>query len=400
MSSAARQEGQPDGCALPASLFARRVQRAQARMAEEGIDALVVYSRGHITQYGGVEFLTGYTPVARPAYAVLVREGSPSLIVPTPADRWFARRLPSVGEVRVAGEGDVVSGADGLVGAACAVLTQRGLETARVGVSGLRALLPVGEHDAMRKALPRARLVDAEALLTALKLVKEPEEIEAARTTARIADEGVLAAQRALREGATDAQVGAAAREAVFARGARDALVFASAEPYFLSWSQGRRFRDGDLVTVYVEIVGPSGCWVEVGALVALGEPPSGHIRVARACLRAAREAESLLRPGLTAARVAGAIERVASGSGLHAGLWHGHGVGTDHDAPVISLADETVLQPGMVLAVHPSCCTSDERFGASVVDTYVVGRHEPERLSAAPQRILQAGKGDVAWAV
>lgn len=399
MSASVGQEEQPGAYALPADLLARRVQRAQQMLAQEGLDALVVYSRGHITQYGGVEFLTGYTPVARAHYAVLTRTGSPVLIAPTPADRWFASRLPGSCDVRLAGEGDVVSGADDLAGAAAAVLVQRGLASGRIGVSGLRTLLPVGEHEALSKALPHASLLDADPLLTRLKLVKEPQEIEAVRLTASIADEGVLAAQRSLRAGVSDSEVGATIRAAVFAQGARDALVFVSAEPYFLSWSRGRRFRDGDLVTVYVEIVGPSGCWVEVGALMALGVPSPEHVQVAETCMRAAERAESLLRPGVAAADVARAIEQVAAGSGLHAGLWHGHGVGIDHDAPVISVADQTVLQPGMVLAVHPSCCTSDERFGASVVDTYVVGQQRPERLSAVPQRILQAGKGDERWA-
>lgn len=389
-----------EGYALSAALLQRRQQRARELMARERLDALVVYSRGHITQYGGVEFLTGYTPVARTVYAVLMPTGSPVLIVPTPADRWFAgRRTQAECEVRLAGEGDVISSADDLAATVASAIADIDSQAARVGLTGMRSLLPVGEHEALHKALLGAEILDADALLTELKLIKEDEEIAAVEATAQIADEGVLAAQRSIRVGASDSEVGAAVREAVFSRGARDALIFVSAEPYFLSWSSGRRFRDGDLVTVYVEIVGPSGCWVEVGALIAIGSPLPGHLRVAQACLRAAQEAESLLRPDIAAAQVAGAIERVATGAGLHAGLWHGHGVGIDHDAPVLSIADQTVLAPGMVIAVHPSCCTSDERFGASVVDTYVLRRNGPKRLSAVPQRVLAAGGKDLLWA-
>jgi hypothetical protein len=74
-------------------------------MAAEGLDGLLVASRGHITQYGGVEFFTGYTPVARMAYAVMARSGrGPVLVVPTPADRWYAGRLPTAGD-RAGGHG-------------------------------------------------------------------------------------------------------------------------------------------------------------------------------------------------------------------------------------------------------------------------------------------------------
>lgn len=79
-------------------------------------------------------------------------------------------------------------------------------------------MLPVGEHEALRRALPNAQLVDADALLTRLKLVKEDEEIQAARLTAEIADEGVLAAQRAIGRGVSDSEVGAAIRAAQAAR--------------------------------------------------------------------------------------------------------------------------------------------------------------------------------------
>jgi Xaa-Pro aminopeptidase len=377
--------------AAPTTLLGRRATRARELMRAEGLDALVVPSRGHITQYGDVEFIAGYTPVARMAYAVLTRDAArPVLVVPTPADRWYASRLPDPPQVRVAGQGDLLSGGDDLAGTAASVLVEARLDAGRVGIAGLRSLLPVGEFDALRRALPGAELVDAGALMSRLKLLKDDEELAEVRRTVAIADAGFVAARQTLRPGATDAEVGAAIRQAVFARGARDALIFVSAETYFLSWSQGRRFRLGDLASIYVEIVGPTGYWVEVGGLVALGDPPPRQMEVAGAALEAARKAEEQLRPGATAGDVGRAIDAVAAAHGLHAGLWHGHGVGIDHDGPVITAADETPLAPGMVLAVHPNFSTADERYGASAVDTYVITVDGFRRLSAVPQEVLR----------
>ena len=267
-------------------------------MQADGLDGLIVPSKGHVTQYGDVEFLTGYTPVARMSYAVLTRSGrGPVLVVPTPADRWYARRLPDAPEIRIGGQGDLLSGADDLPGGAAAVIVEEGLGEGRIGIGGLRHLLPVGEFDALRRALPQAELVDAGALVSRLKLIKEDEDLAEVVRTVAIADAGFVAARQALRPGATDAEVGAAIRQAVFARGARDALIFVSAETYFLSWSQGRRFRNGDLVTIYVEIVGPSGYWVEVGGTVALGEPEPEALRVAAAATEAAGAPRSTCAP-------------------------------------------------------------------------------------------------------
>lgn len=376
------------------TLLGRRAAQVRELMAAEDLDGLVVPSRGHVTQYGDVEFLTGYTPVARMAYAVLTRAGrGPVLIAPTPADRWFAARQPDAPEVRTAGGGDLLSGSDDLPGVVAAVLAEEGVAGGRIGVTGMRALLPVGEHEALRRALPDAELVDAGALLGRAKLLKEAVELVELRRTVALADAGFAAARRALAPGVTDAEVHGAIREAVFARGARDALVFVSAEPYFLSWSQGRRFREDDLVTVFVEVVGPTGYWVEVGGIVALGTPQPEGRRVAEACLEAARRAEAQLRPGATAGDVARAIDAVAAEGGLRSGLWHGHGVGVDHDGPVVTAPDATPLQAGMVLSVHPNFSTADERHGASVADTYAITETGAERLSAVPQGILEAGR-------
>lgn len=375
----------------PASLLQRRAARARELMAAEGLDGLIVPSRGFITQYGDAEFLSGYMPVARVAYAVLTRNGrGPVLVVPTNADRWYAGRRPEPPEVRLAGEGDVVSGRDDLPGGAAEILAEEAVECGRIGVSGLRNVLSVGEFEGLRRALPNADLVDAAPLVSRLKLLKEDEELRELRRTVDIADAGFIAAREALGRGATDAEVDGEIRRAVHARGARDALVFVSADAYFLGRPYGRRFGSGDLVTVYVEIVGPTGYWVEVGGLVALGTPGAEQLRVAEACLEATRRAEENLRPGRTAADVARAIEDVARAGDLHSGLWHGHGVGVDHDAPVISVSDDTPLAAGMVISVHPNLSTADERAGASVVDTYLVTDGAPERFSRVPQQILR----------
>jgi Xaa-Pro aminopeptidase len=371
------------------TLLERRAAAARELMAAADLDALVAFSRGHVTQYGDVEFLTAYTPVARMVYAVMTRSGrGPVLIVPTPADRWYASRGAGAPEVRVAGGGDLLSGADDLPAAVAAVLAEEGVDGGRIGVTGMRSLLPVGEYESLRGALPRAALIDAGSLIARLKLLKSEEEIAEVRRTVAIGDAGFRAAQRALRPGVTDAEVGAAIRAEIFTQGARDALIFVSAEPYFLSWSQGRRFRDGDLTSVYVEVVGPSGYWVEVGGLLALGEPPAEHLRVADACHEAARAAEEKLRPGLPAGDAARAIDAVADAAGLSSGIWHGHGVGVDHDGPVITASEELPLAAGMTISVHPNFCSADERFGASAVDTYLVTETGAERLSAIPEGI------------
>ena len=140
------------------------------------------------------------------------------------------------------------------------------------------------------------------------------------------------------------------------ARGVKDALIFVSAGAYFLERPTAEPFAEGDLITVYVEIVGPTGYWIELGAAGgARRSSTSDRAEVAAACLEAARDAEALLAAGRRAGEAAGAIDDVAARAGVRVGIWHGHGVGVDHDAPVITAGDATPLERDMVIALHPN---------------------------------------------
>src|SRR5215472_18183753 len=86
-----------------------RLPRVWAALEGEGIEALVVAGKGLIGQYGTLEWCAGYVPVVRGAYAVLTRGDEPALVVTTAADAWYARRNTGLADVRVAGQGDILS---------------------------------------------------------------------------------------------------------------------------------------------------------------------------------------------------------------------------------------------------------------------------------------------------
>jgi Xaa-Pro aminopeptidase len=368
-----------------------RVAAIREAMEEAGYDALVIAGRGVISQYGYLEYVAGYCPVVRSAYAVLGREGDVALIVPTAADAWYARRLAALEDVRVAGQGDVFSEYDDLASGVVSALTERGAAAGRVGVVGLRHIVPVAEYELLGAGLPGATLVDATRLVADVKAVKTEEELVEVRHTASIADAGFEAGLAQLRPGATGWEISAAIEQAARARGARgEVLVFLSADPYFLGRPDARPFAAGDLVTVYVELTGPTGYWVEHASLVALGGLDDARAALADATLEAAAAAERELRAGRVAGDVARALDEVVARDALRSGIWHGHGVGVDHDSPVITATDTTPLVERMVVAIHPNFSTADESLGASVADTYIVRDGDPERVSQVPRELFR----------
>jgi Xaa-Pro aminopeptidase len=384
--------GAASGAPPPDVIARRRAARlavVRASMLDAGYDALVVAGRGIISQYGYLEYVSGYCPVVRTAYAVIGTDGDTTLVVPTVADSWYARKGAALEDVRVAGQGDVFSEYDDLAAGVASAIAERGAEQGVVGIAGLRHIVSVGDYELLRSRLPDARLVDATALIAAVKAIKADEEIEELRQTAAIADAGFTACLGALRAGAVAREACATIEHAVRSRGARgEVLVFLSAGPYFLARPGEERFADGDLVTAYVELTGPTGYWLERGGLIAVGALDDSRAALAETTLDAARAAEGALRAGRTAGDVAAVIDECVERHGLRSGIWHGHGVGIDHDLPVVTASDRTLLAERMVISVHPNFSTADETLGASVADTYVVRDGEPERLSRIPQEL------------
>ncbi len=368
-----------------------RVAAIREGMEAQGYDALVIAGRGVISQYGYLEYVSGYCPVVRAAYAVLGHDGDVAFVASTAADAWYARRVGGLDDVRVAGQGDILSEYDDLASGVVAALAERGATSGRVGVVGLRHIVPVAEWDLLRARLPDADLVDATSVVAEVKAVKTEEELDEIRRTAAIADAGFEAGLAQLRPGATGWEVCGAIEHAARAAGARgEILVFLSADPYFLVRPDARPFAVGDLVTAYVELTGPTGYWLEHASLVALGGLDDARARLADATLEAAAAAERELRAGNIAGEVAQALDEVVEQHDLRSGIWHGHGVGIDHDSPVITAADTTPLVERMVVAIHPNFSSADESIGGSVADTYIVRDGAPERLSRVPRELLR----------
>jgi Xaa-Pro aminopeptidase len=368
-----------------------RLAAIREAMEERGFDALVIAGRGVISQYGYLEYVAGYCPVVRLAYAVLGRDGDVAYIAPNTADAWYARRLAALEDVRVAGQGDVFSEYDDLAAGVVSALEEHGAASGRIGVVGMRHIVPVAEYEALRTGLRAAELVDATSLVADVKAVKAEEELDEIRRTAAIADAGFEAGLARLEPGATGWEVSAAIEQAARVLGARgEILVFLSGDPYFLGRPDAHPFAAGDLVTAYIELTGPTGYWLEHASLVALGGLDDARARLAEATLEAAEAAQRELRPGNVAGDVARVMDDVVERHGLRSGIWHGHGVGIDHDAPVITASDPTPLVERMVVAIHPNFSAADESVGASVADTYIVRDGDPERLSRIPRELFR----------
>ena len=377
---------------VPRARLHARLSAVWEAMADQSVDCLVVSGRGLISQYGYLEYLIGFCPVVRLGYAVILPNREPVVVMSTRSDAYFARETSGF-EVRVAGQGDVISDKDSMPGVIEEILLEQHVTPRHLGVVGLGHIVASADADALRQMFPDARVTDATRLLNDIKTLKTREEYADVRAAGEVADAGLQAFMHHADAGIGGWELYGEMERAVRRLGAREVLVFIGTGPYFLHRPHVDPLLDGDLVTVYLESTGPNGYWVERAGLFTVGQVGDRKREYAETCLRAHRAAQDAIVVGNTASDVAAALEAETAPLGALPGIWHGHGVGVDHDTPVITTGDSTPIREGMVIAIHPNLTDPEETVGASVADTYIVTPSGAEAISRIPQSLRPIGR-------
>lgn len=358
----------------PRALLELRWQRVWEGLREEGLDGLYVAGKGHILGYGPFTFLSGHPLVLRYG-AALIRPGSePVLFTPTAAEELLLRARTTIRDVRHVTRP-----------ARAALETLRAAQGARfrLGVHDADGYLTVADaRDLQVCARPGETVVDATGLLQRAKAVKLPADAAAMEATGTIVDAGFQTLLQHIRPGVSGCALAGEVERTIRGLGALDSLIFIGAGPHFLHFPDRAPLRRGQLVTAYVELIGPDGHWVERGGIISLGPPSATQQRIADACFEAHAAATAVLRPGAPSAMVCAAVETVAARHGYGCGIWHGHGVGIDHDIPSFAPGDRTVLAEDMFVALHPNFTDPVSGHAASVADCFRITAAGARRLS------------------
>lgn len=360
-------------------LLEKRWVRIWDALEAHDLDGLYVAGKGHILGYGPFHYLSGYQHVLRYAGALIRPQCEPVLLLTTDAEARLVRQRTGIADVRCTSRPartalDLMRSAHG--------------PDFRLGVHDAEQYLTVPDYLALQSAEAPAMTVDATRLFQAVKTRKFPEEIAGIERTFRIAEEGFETAIAGLRPGGTGWQIAAEVERVIRRRGVPDSLIFIGAGEHFLHWPDDRPLASGDLVTCFVEIIGPEGYWVECGGMFSMGAPAAAPRHLAQACLHAFADGAAALRPGATTRTVCAAVEAVAARNALHSGIWHGHGIGVDHDTPFLVASDDTVLEEDMVVALHPNFSDPAHELSASLADCFHVTADGPRRLSRFPPRL------------
>lgn len=356
--------------------FKERMRRCQASLSEHESNGLVIGPGPNCYYLTGV-----HDPPSERLFILIVPEsGEPSMLVPSLSGEQV-RQATWIDDVRTWADNEDPSRAmeNGLSKAG---ITDHVLVDDRLWSTFLLDL---------QALLPEATFGLASDILAGLRLRKDPEELAALETAARITD-GVMTDIRSLGEeviGLTETDLAREINSRLENAGGDEpsfeTIVGAGpsgAQPHHRH--SDRTIARGDPVVI------DFGCYVDhypsdqTRTVIFAGEPPEEFEESFSAVRDAQQAGLEAVEPGVTAETVDRAARDLIEQRGYGEAFLHrtGHGVGLEvHEPPYLVEGNEQVLKEGMVFSIEPGVYL-EGKFGIRIEDLVVVTSSGVERLN------------------
>ncbi len=348
---------------------ALRLSRLQEKIRTEGVEAFLVNNLKNIRYLVGFTGTTGYL-IVKPEEAILFVD---------PRYTEQARKQATAATTQVTVRDvlkDVVKYLRETRLKSCAFESTR---------------LTQAEFARIEAALPEVNLVSSSNWVEQMRAVKDAGEMKALRRAVEIADAAYEDFLQWIQPGLLEREVagrleyfqrlqGADRKpsETVVASGPRTGL------PHGIATN--RDIQPGEPVMIDIGIV-VDGYTSDLTRTIYLGQPPTEFKKIYQIVLDAQARAIEGSRPGKKGRQV-DAIARdyiISEGYGDYFGHALGHSIGLEiHERPQFSMAEESSIDPGMVITVEPGIYLPD-RFGVRTEDTIVVTEDGAEVMTHSP---------------
>ena len=359
--------------------YPKRVDAARELLAESDIDVLLASVGSDLPYLIGYEAM----PLERLTMLVVPQSGSPELIVPE-LEAPRVAPMPAVFDIRSWGETDdpVAMAAEALGGVRTAAISDQ-----TWSVFLLR----------LQSALPSTDFRSAQPISQALRIRKEPAEIELLRRAAAAVDRvaGRLAGMRF--SGRTERELADLVAAMTLEEGS-DVATFKivaagpnSASPHHEP--RNRVIATGD--SVVVDFGGKVGGYCsDTTRTFHVGEPSAEYAEVYEVVRLAQQAGVDSAQPGVPCEAVDNAARRIVNDAGYGEFFMHrvGHGIGLDgHEDPYLVSGNGAMLEPGMTFSIEPGIYLPG-RFGIRIEDIVACTESGPERLNVSARELVVVG--------
>ena len=360
-------------------MFRNRLTLFQNKLAEKNIDLAL------ITDEDNVYYLTGYydylhMEFGRPTILVVPQNGPVVLITPT-IDLNAAQSAAQVDQI--------APWNDGMGNEWREELPKAIRNTTTIAVEPDH--IPPMVRAYVSEVIDTQRLCNATALLSAMRMIKSPEELQLARHAGEVATAMMLAGRCAIADGVPEFEVAIATSQAG-TRKAADLLmrhytdtdmspnthflqIMASGDSIIKTHHRAstRIMHKGDPVFLcFCGMTNFHRFKLGFDRTFWIGDAPKDQIAVYEVAVASQKAALNALRPGVTAESIHAEYANVIQEAGYDYPFRCGRATGFSFlETPQLVTGDKTIIQPGMVLAIDGS--VSVETFRAQVGDSVIV---------------------------
>jgi len=249
---------------------------------------------------------------------------------------------------------------------------------ATIGLVG-RSYIPITFYEYLRKHLVGSKFVEATDQIDQIKVIKSEEEIELIKRTAALQDVAMEHVRKSIRPGRRGFEILAETQYSCVMQGSERQLILVNSGPsgtpvpFQFRHFQNRMIRDGDQVSVLVEVNGPGGFYTELGRVFSLGKPSQEMQDALGVALEAQEISIKMLRPGANPKDILEANNEFLQKKGyLPDRRVYAHGQGYDLvERPLIRHDEPMRIQAGMNIVVHPAA--TNETVWVVVCDNYLI---------------------------
>ncbi len=271
------------------------------------------------------------------------------------------------------------------------------LDGQKIGVEPRQMRLLEFRH--VKAGAPEADFPDASEVLSALRVCKDPAEVQKMKRAVKVAQDALEATIPFIRVGLTEKEIAAELNVQLLKHGSESELPFPpivsagpnSANPH--ASPSDRKLQRGDLLVVDWGAT-VEGYISDLTRTFAVGEVDAELKMIAKIVLKANEAGRAAGKPGVPCADVDKAARAVIEKAGYGKYFTHrtGHGIGMEgHEEPYMRGDNMQLLAPGMAYTVEPGIYLPD-RNGVRIEDNVVVTKDGVDVLSDMPRELRMVG--------
>ena len=366
------------------SVFAKRRSRASALLAAAGLGAAAFVPGANFTYLTGVHLHL----MERPTLFVLTREGGSFAVMPVLERQKWSTVMPEA-------ETFYWDDADGPMVAFAALARAIGTDSA-LGVEGLR--MRAAEYIALSRHWPSQGLVDADAALTDLRLLKDVDEVADLRRAIAISENALGEVFDAGIGCRTELQLAAHLKTAMLSHGASgfafDPIVLTAGEAANPHGDPGNRIIEAGQPLLIDFGASYGDMHADITRTVFCDHVSDTHAAIYETVLDANKAGRAAVEHGAPVGAIDVAATDVLASSRFSEMILHktGHGLGREvHEAPQVMRSNPAPQQAGMVITIEPGLYHPGE-IGVRIEDDVLITEDGASCLTSFDRKLLTIG--------